>query len=50
METKQNCECKCDCSQIRLEMTLREILEKFGIDPEKAQKFCQDNCKCCGAK
>lgn len=47
METKNNC--KCDLSEIKLDMTVRECLEKCGFDPEKAQKFFQSCCKdCCG--
>ncbi|MFA5249452.1 MAG: hypothetical protein WC397_02850 [Candidatus Paceibacterota bacterium] len=47
METKNNC--KCDLSEIKLDMTIRECLEKLGFDPEKAQKFFQTCCNkdCC---
>lgn len=49
METKNNCDCncKCDMSEINLDMTVRQCLEKCGVDPEKAQNFLKDCCKNC---
>ena len=51
METKNNCDCSCNCdlSKVNMDMTVRECLEKFGLDPEKVQKNLKDCCKdCCG--
>ena len=45
METKNTC--KCDLSKIDLDMTVRQCLEKVGIDPEKARQFFKDCCKGC---
>ncbi|MFA6376162.1 MAG: hypothetical protein WCX69_02045 [Candidatus Paceibacterota bacterium] len=50
METKNNCDCKCDMSEIKLDMTVRECLEKIGINPEEAQKCFKNCCKDCCAK
>jgi len=40
METKNdhNCGCDCDLSKCDLDMTIRQCLEKLGIDPNKRKK------------
>jgi hypothetical protein len=47
METNN---CKCDLSKCNLDMTIRECLQKLGLDPKKAEKFLKDCCskECCG--
>lgn len=50
MEPNNKCDCKCNCSQMSLDMTLRECFEKMGVDPEKAQNFIANCCKNCCSK
>jgi|GEM_PF-1447165 len=49
MDQKTNCtcDCKCDFSQIKLDMTVRECLQSLGINPEKAQEFAKKCCQNC---
>ena len=47
MKITKNCECKCDMSDCNMDMTIREFMEKMGIDPIAAEKFFKDCCKDC---
>ncbi len=46
MEKNKNCECRCNLSECDLDMTVRECLEKMGIDPAAAEKFLKNCCDC----
>jgi len=42
METKNSC--NCDLSKFNMDMTVKECLEKMGLDPKKVQEKLKDCC------
>lgn len=47
MEKNKNCECKCNLSECNMDMTVRECLEKLGVNPDAAEQFFKNCCDCC---